>query len=402
LQPSLQHQLKSEREHLIDALRGFALFGILVVNIQSFAWGVGAPTMGVLWESSTWRDEWTIWLTSFIFEFKIYPVFCFCFGYGFAVMAKKWRHAGLDVQAVRLRFTRRINFMLCLGLFHGFFIWFGDILARYALTAYLLDKHIGKGPRQLLKPLRFWGVATIVVLFISILLNSLFATKLEQDYPQTVTSIIDAFYVYADGDYVDTITARFGDYGLVLFSWLFLFPQAVFLFISGAIVAQLGWLKSPLKHRAKWQRILVVSLVIGVPFAIIMANHSLAASHDPSVLPTTIVDIAMSFSLLLTPAYIAAFALTYTTAFGNIIVSLLAPMGRMALTNYLLQSMLMFALLLGAGLGLADVGQFTIALIAIGIYATQLAASHLYLQFFSVGPMESLWRRYTYWQPTKL
>lgn len=396
--PSLPQHINTEREHLIDALRGFALFGILVVNIQSFAWGVSAPTMGLLWAQSTWRDEWTIWLTSFIFEFKIYPVFCFCFGYGFAIMAKNWRHAGLNVNAVRQRFTRRINFMLCLGLFHGFIIWFGDILARYALTAYLLNKHIGKGPRQLLKPLRFWGIVSVVMIIVTVVLNRLFATKLAQDDSTVVTAMIDAFYVYTSGNYSDTITARVGDYGFVLFSWLFLFPQAVFLFIVGAIVAQLGWLKSPLKHRAKWQRILVVSLVLGLPLAIVVANHNLAAALDATLFPTTIVGLAFSLSFLLTPAYIAAFALICTTTFGGRFVSLLAPIGRMALTNYLMQSILLFALLLGAGFGLADVGQFNLFLIAIGIYIMQLVASHLYLQNFSAGPLESIWRRYTYQQ----
>jgi uncharacterized protein len=126
----------NERENIIDALRGFALFGILIVNIQSFAWGVGAPTMGMLWEDATWLDEATIWLTAFIFEYKIYPLFCFCFGYGFAVMAKRWRYAGLNAIQVKARFNRRLNFMLVLGLFHGIVIWFGDILARYALAAH--------------------------------------------------------------------------------------------------------------------------------------------------------------------------------------------------------------------------------------------------------------------------
>jgi uncharacterized protein len=385
-----------EREHLIDALRGFALFGILVVNIQSFAWGVGAPTMGVLWLDATWRDEWTIWLTSFIFEFKIYPLFCFCFGYGFAMMAKNWRHQGLDLEAIRQRFTRRINFMLWLGLFHGVFIWFGDILARYALAAYLLDKHIGKGPRGLLKPLKFWGMVTIVISVFSVVLNTLLANKIGTESTQPTALMIDAFYVYAQGDYFDTIIARLGDYSLVMFSWLFLFPQVIFLFIAGAIVAQLGWLKSPAQHRQKLQRILSASLTIGLPFAIIIANYNLAAANNPSLLPNAIENIALTLSLLLTPAYIAVFALISTTAFGKKIIALLAPLGRMALTNYLLQSLAMFVLLLGVGFSLADVGQFNIALIAIGIYLTQLLASHVYFRFRRVGPMESLWRRYTY------
>jgi len=387
-----------KREHLIDALRGFALFGILVVNIQSFAWGVGAPTMGVLWMDATWRDEWTIWLTSFIFEFKIYPLFCFCFGYGFATMAKNWRYAGLDAEAMRQRFRRRLNFMLCLGLVHGVIIWFGDILARYALAAYFIEKHIGRGPRQLLQALKFWGILTIAISVLSLVLNRIAAQQWgsESGSAPPTAQLIDAFYLYAQGDYIDTIRARLGDYTLVLFSWLFLFPQAVMLFITGAIVAQLGWLKSPNRHRQEWQRILLISLTLGLPIAVVLANYNVALALDPSLLPNAIQDSAFTLSLLLTPAYVAAFALISITTLGKNIVALLAPMGRMALTNYLFQSLAMFILLLGVGVGLADVGQFNIALIAIGIYLTELIASHVYLRFNSIGPVEWLWRWYTY------
>ncbi|MFN8984821.1 MAG: DUF418 domain-containing protein, partial [Burkholderiales bacterium] len=140
-----------EREDVIDALRGAALLGILLVNIQSFAWGVSAPSMGVLWDDATVLDSLTIYLTSLFLEYKIYPIFCFCFGYGFAIMAKRWRLASIgDDAVVKQRYQRRLNFMLVLGLSHGSLIWFGDILARYALAGHFLVTYIGKGPRILL------------------------------------------------------------------------------------------------------------------------------------------------------------------------------------------------------------------------------------------------------------
>ena len=161
-------------------------------------------------------------------------------------------------------------------------------------------------------------------------------------------------------------------------------------------MAQLGWLKSPNRHRQEWQRILLISLTLGLPIAVVLANYNVALALDPSLLPNAIQDSAFTLSLLLTPAYVAAFALISITTLGKNIVALLAPMGRMALTNYLFQSLAMFILLLGVGVGLADVGQFNIALIAIGIYLTELIASHVYLRFNSIGPVEWLWRWYTY------
>jgi len=394
-----QWQQTTEREIVIDALRGFALFGILIVNIQSFAWGVGAPTMGILWAGATLADTVTIWLTSFIFEYKIYPIFCFCFGYGFALMAKRWRLTGLDQDAVAQRFNRRITFLLILGLFHGFFIWFGDVLARYALTAYLLKKHIGKGPRSLLTPLKFWGIVTILTTLLSAILNAatVYYYKVDEAATlQTVKAMYDIFYVYAAGSYLEMLPARFADYGLVLFSWLFVFPQAMFIFILGAMVAQLGWLKNPKRHHAKWRRILWASLAVGIPISIVFAQHSVAASNNPGALPSLTLILAMGFAPLLSPAYVALFALIYQSELSKTVITILAPMGKIALTNYLLQSILMLLFLSGIGIGLADRGQFVIAEIAIAIFLVQLAFSHFILRYYKQGPMESLWRRYTH------
>jgi uncharacterized protein len=211
-----------------------------------------------------------------------------------------------------------------------------------------------------------------------------------------VNEMLNVFAIYSGGTYVETISPRLSDYAGVMFSWLFIFPQAVFLFLVGAIVAQLGWLKYPTRHRAKLWRILWVSIAVGVPIAIVFANHGLSWSTDPARLPDIFDSLAMGFSPLLTPAYIAGFALFGTSTFGQKLINLLAPMGRLALSNYLLQSVLMTLFLAGVGFGLADRGQFQIALIAIGIYLAQLIASHIYLRHYTQGPMEALWRRYTY------
>jgi uncharacterized protein len=94
-------------------------------------------------------------------------------------------------------------------------------------------------------------------------------------------------------------------------------------------------------------------------------------------------------------AYVAAFALLAPLTIGKILVRLLAPLGRMALSNYLLQTFAMSVLLMGYGFGLANAGQFAIALMAIGVFVAQAAFSHWYLRHHAQGQMERLWRRYT-------
>ena len=102
-------RMSTTRAPLIDALRGFALFGILVVNIQSVVWGLSGPSLGTLAADSALTDVASVFFTALLAEYKFYPLFCFCFGYGFAVLARRWRARGEDM---RVRFSRRLNFML--------------------------------------------------------------------------------------------------------------------------------------------------------------------------------------------------------------------------------------------------------------------------------------------------
>ncbi|MCA3082152.1 MAG: DUF418 domain-containing protein [Burkholderiales bacterium] len=389
-----------EREDVIDALRGAALLGILLVNIQSFAWGVSAPSMGVLWDDATVLDSLTIYLTSLFLEYKIYPIFCFCFGYGFAIMAKRWRLASIgDDAVVKQRYQRRLNFMLVLGLSHGSLIWFGDILARYALAGHFLVTYIGKGPRILLRGIKRWGSITVIFTVTGGLLSALSSPPASLTDGE-VDEIMKVFDVYARGDYLSTMLPRLYDYMWVLASWLLLFPQAVLIFLSGAFVAQMGWLRAPGNHVKKWRIVLLGSLMVGLPLSIVFANHALDWAADPALIPSTATSLALMLAPLLSPAYIASAALLATREFGPLVVRALAPMGRLALTNYLMQSILMLGILSGAGFGLADQGQFLIALIAVGMWGLQLGLSHLYLRQFQQGPAEYCWRLYTYRTPS--
>jgi uncharacterized protein len=388
------------REDLIDALRGAALLGILLVNIQSFAWGITAPSMGVLWDDATVLDSLTIYLTSLFLEYKIYPIFCFCFGYGFAIMARRWRLVSPGNNAIVVqRFRRRLNFMLVLGLAHGSLIWFGDILARYALAGHFLVTYIGKGPQILLRGIKRWGSITVIFTVTGGLLSALSSPPASLTDGE-VDEIMKVFDVYARGDYLSTMLPRLYDYMWVLASWLLLFPQAVLIFLSGAFVAQMGWLRAPANHVKKWRIVLLGSLMVGLPLSIVSANHALDWAADPALIPSTATSLALMLAPLLSPAYIASAALLATREFGLRVVRALAPMGRLALTNYLMQSILMLGILSGAGFGLADQGQFLIALIAVGMWGLQLGLSHLYLRQFQQGPAEYCWRLYTYRTPS--
>lgn len=398
----------TQRHALIDALRGLALFGILLVNIQSYCWGVGGPTLGILTERNSLADQLTVLATAFLLEFKIYPLFCFCFGYGFAVMARRWawrdgHPSGVDVET---RFRRRLGFMLWMGLAHGLFIWFGDILARYAMAAWFMAPHMRARPRRLVRLLRMWSIALIATTVLSVLMVVVMGTpEPGVDQEALIDGVIaNSFETYVYADAMPQLAQRMGDYLTILFGWLFLFPQAVVLFLLGALVCQLGWLRNPARHLARWRAIGFWSLIAGLPLAALFAHHAWRLANTPTLAPTAWEVIVLSAAPVLSPAYVAALALSAASHTGKWLVHVFAPAGRMALTNYLTQSVAMafmmstapFGLVDGSGLGLAESGQFVIALSACALFAAQLVFSHWWLRHHTQGPMEALWRRHTY------
>lgn len=389
-----------QRDELIDALRGFALFGILAVNIHCFATGMSAPSLGILDAGSSVGDHAVVLLTALLLEFKFYPLFSFCFGYGFAVQTRRWAISGA---AARPRFKRRMNAMLFMGMLHGGLLWFGDILTRYALAGHLLNAYAGYGPKRLLSVLRFWLIAAVIVM--SITAVSMMAGSVSEPADATAreqaarTDIALEIAVYTQGGYWEATRQRIGDYVFVTFGILVLAPQFMVLFLSGAIAAQLGLMRKYERHREFWKRMLRLGLYAGIPVNLVYAWLQWQASLHPWAAPAHPVMTLVTGELAptLSIALIAAFVLYSRSSIGRSLVCLFAPAGRVALTMYVSESVLMALLLNGFGLGLgATATQADLMLLAIGIYLLLLAASHVMLRYNIPGPLETLWRRYTY------
>jgi uncharacterized protein len=378
------------RAPVIDALRGLALFGILAVNIQSAVWSVGGPTLGVFDADSRFLDRLAVWLTAFFLEYKFYPIFCFCFGYGVAVQAAGWKRRGEDATQ---RLQKRLNFMLFMGIAHGLFIWFGDILARYALTAIILKRHILKGPRALLKVARFWLIITLAV---TLVYSLTLLVPEGLDHRELLAMTAEAREVYESGTYWEVTMQRAQDFAAITFSFLFVFPQAMLLFVLGAVAARMGWISRPERHTAFLKRVLLMALAIGLPLNIVFTLDGMARTEDAALMYGFTTSVISSIVPIFSFVYIAGFALFSTTTFGGLLVRVLAPMGKLALTNYVLQSLVMSTLLYGYGFGLGETfRQAELMGTAAATFVVQCLLSHLYLRRFDQGPLESVWRRWT-------
>ena len=392
--------MTSPRVHTIDALRGIALFGILAVNIQSASWSIGGPTLGQFDEMTTTLDRVALLFIAFFLEFKFYPIFCFCFGYGFAVQTRKWMLRGQDAGAL---FVSRLTFMLLFGIFHGLFLWFGDILARYALTGFILRYYLRDGPRKLIRAIKIWAVLTVVA---TLLLGGLISVatispdELANMNATLMTEIAAAKTIYTGGNYVDVTRQRASDFAAITASFIYIVPQIMLLFLLGALTAQMGWLKvsqqCPRRHHRLLKRIFIFTFVVGLPINIAYTMKAWAIAHSFTI-ETSMFDLFVStLAPVFAFAYMAGLALIASTGVGKTQIALFAPAGKIALTNYVFQSLAMSFLLYGYGFGLgARLRQGELLLLAIAIFVCQLALSHLYLRVFRQGPLEWVWRRWT-------
>ena len=388
------------RSLCIDALRGIALFAILAVNIQSFVWGLSSPTMGLLNASSGFADQATVFLSALLLEYKGYPIFSFCFGYGFAVQTKRWAANREDANR---RFTRRLTVMFLFGAVHGIFLYFGDILSRYALTGFILKRHIGKTARELWQAVKFWFRMVIIlsVIIAALGLVASTTTKSGEDTtnhgsaPSSVMADIGKdLTTYTAGNFAKITAQRAQDYLYITIGVFFNVPQLMLFFLLGALTEKMAWLKHPEWHRLRWQQTFWATLLIGLPINFLYALASLNEAANPTLSRGILHSLTSQFIPIMALSYIALIALFSTTTIGKRVLSFVASAGKISLTNYIMQSVIMSTLLYGYGFALgSELTQFQLLQLAITIYLTQVIFSHVYLRHFAIGPMEKLWRK---------
>ena len=383
----------------IDAARGVALFGILLVNVWSFVWGFGVLRYGVMPDPS-WADRAAVFAVAFLAEQKFYPIFAFLFGAGFALQTAALRKRLPDWQGVRTHYRGRLKWLLGWGVLHGVLVWAGDILTVYGLTGFLILGMAGARLSRVRASAWIWATAWLLVLAISVAatLPLSLAEELQQDAIGYVEDALAAHAVYAHGASGEVIAQRVGDYAAVTAGSVLLVPHLMALFLLGILSVRLGWLTRPGRHLTLWRRVRTVGLCVGIPFNLVWAFAALRQAVNPLDAPAY---VDMVFALLplggslLAAAYIASVMLA-RGATGELLARWIAPVGRMSLTSYLSQSVLCVLLLQGVGLGLGEVAQKTPALlmaVAAGIMLFQVLASRWWLSRHRQGPIEGLYKK---------
>jgi uncharacterized protein len=380
------------RDPRLDALRGFALAGILLVNIQSFLSGASNP-MGYLPAAAGWADRVAYFVTAAFVVGKFMPLFGMLFGAGFALLYDKLAAASDDPRAA---YRRRLLFLLVFGLLHGGLLYFGDITHTYAIAGFALLRYVQQDAADLGRAAARWWLAAVVWTLLLSMLAELTsgptAGMTGDDWTAELTESV-AFNAAASValGYVAQWPLRFE-----MFLWqaqanLLSLPMVIALMLTGMLAERAGWLRDP--AAPAWDNARRIGLAIGLPCGLIYGAWSAmnAEVADNLMMPGAMM-VVQTAGLTLSFAY-AVTILRHAPAW---LVALLAPAGRMPLTNYLLQSLAMGLLLTGWGLGLGDaLSYWQLSALALVIFAVQVLISRWWLARTAQGPLEALWRAWT-------
>ena len=392
-QGSLTGAEAPSRIALLDALRAFALFGILQVNIQSYLWGAGALAFFVA--VPTAADRAAFLLIGTLVYGKFVALFAFIFGHGFALQMKSLRRALADERAARAAYRRRLAFLLVLGIAHGCLLYFGDILTLYALVGFLLLLYASARPRRLARhaAVALGAYAAITAVLAAAL--ALYDRAMPPASAQIPAESLRRFAAASEGTYLQYLATSASDYLLMLASAPLAVPFVLGMFLLGALACRQGWLTRPQRHARLWRRAAWLGAAM-LPVAALCAWLAFESlRRTPELLGGTgFVVLALTFPL--TGLYLAAIVAQRDARWMRALVGWLAPAGRMPLTNYVSQSLLMGLLLSGWGLGWGkDLGVAALSLMALAIVVVQVVVSRWWIGRFGSGPLERAWRRFT-------
>ncbi len=398
----------SERIEIIDVLRGFALFGILLVNMLAFNQVMMAAAILSLPEANV-IDRFATGLIRWLAEGKFYSLFSLLFGLGFMIQMMRAEARGRRFVPVYLR---RSLVLLIIGVLHGTLVWVGDILAIYAVLGVVLLIFRHMRPRALL----IWAVALLALPTILLVAATLLVAWGRQD-PASAAQI-DAMFaeqramilqgverasaIYATGSFAEITAQRAPEFIEMWLNSIFIFPNIFAMFLIGAYFTKRGILADLESHHTLLRRLCLWGLGLGLPLNAIYATIFMSqglSRMEPSW-PLVVATASQAAGApLLALGYASGLALLWRRPNWQPRLHLLAPPGRMALTNYLLQSLIATFIFYGYGLGLfGRVGAAVCVVLTLVIYAFNVALSHWWLRRFRFGPVEWLWRTITYGQ----
>ncbi|GAB3060317.1 DUF418 domain-containing protein [Virgibacillus ainsalahensis] len=372
-----------ERNRLqwIDAARGFAIFGIFIVNVGSFS----APYFMYGGEGEAWTtqvDQWTLIIIDIFFQASFYTLFSILFGFGIQIMKERVKQKGIHPRPFLFR---RLLILIGFGLIHAFLIWHGDILLSYGMIGLLLLLFLEvKG-----KTLLIWGISLLCgsVGFFTFLL---YASRNYLDFTFT-SEINQAMNNYQSSNITDIWSQNYNDWmfangGMTFFILAFMLLP---LFLFGMYLAKKRILHQPVLHKRLLIQLWLIALALFV-----LLKLGPYTFNNPAWFSYIQDNIGGTASALF---YILSITLLAQSRIGYQLMKPFTYVGRMALSNYIMQSIMSFILFYGIGFSLyGSIRPITGVLLVVIIFSLQVLLSKWWFSHFLFGPLEWVWRCLTY------
>lgn len=375
-----------QRQSFLDALRGFAIFGIILVNISVFSSPYyGSGVRDLLMQSHA--DYLVSFLVSVLFETKFYLLFSFLFGYSFTIQMESAKQKS---QKFTNSFMRRLLGLFLIGTLHALFFYHGDILTTYALMGLVLFFLRHKQDQTFI-------LIAITLIIITALCWSLVALETDNAPldPQMIALALEPKKQQFLGNFYTIIQQHSREWQATIpITIAMQAPTALAMFCLGFIAGKRQLFLNFKSYQKTAHRLCLLGLMIGLPSAIIY-GYATTFNHHPQLELLTF-SLSILTAPLLCISYIVLAFKFYQTHMGQKLSPIFIPVGKMALSNYLLQSILCSFLFFGIGFGLMGTTSPTVTLlIAVTIFILQCFFSHYWLKFFKFGPLEKVLRAFT-------
>lgn len=387
-----------KRINSIDALRGFALMGILLFHCMEHFDLMYTPTLSSpFWQSV---DNIVLATITFLFAGKSYAIFSLLFGLSFFMQMDSQADKGVDF---RLRFLWRLTILLFLGYLNGL-VYMGEFFLVYAILGIFIIP-LYKVPNK-------WLVGLLILLLLQIPDIISFVSLLSGNSPNEPTNLVkymDDLYVQAanvftHGSFSDVLSFNMWKGQLAKLLWVLTnarYPQLLGLFITGMLIGRLGIHKSEekmIKYSSKVLPYAIIGFVVFYSVVLLLPHFVDGFTLDVG---TTLFKAYANLNMMM--MYICGLTLLYYKTKTRNVLDRIAPVGRMSVTNYMVQGFVGVILFYGFGGDFAMKLSFLqCLLVGIVIYIIQVAYSNWWMKKYYYGPVEWLWRTITWFKAVPL
>ena len=394
----------NERIQSLDIIRGIAILGILIMNIQSFSMPGSAYSNPMAFGDLNGINK-CVWILSHLFaDMKFMNIFSILFGAGIILVTSK---SEIKTGKSASLHYKRIFLLLVLGLFHAHLIWYGDILVTYALCALILF------PLRKIKP-SIQLLLGLIIFTVHSIMYGFFGSSIGEWPADSLTEMAQSWAPNLErinfeiGMITGTLSQQIQYNSAVatylqtnFFLSLYGFWRVSGLMLIGMALYKLGFFTSN-KLNAYHYRLIYILFPLGFTLIIIGIIKNFSADWNWEYSRFLGSQFNYWGSLFLCIVYISIFMIIINS---NILKSLkvrLAAVGRMALTNYISQSFICTLLFFGIGFGLfGQIDRWIQVIIVLLIWILQLTWSKPWLEKFRFGPLEWMWRSFTYGEKQK-